>query len=943
MTTTPPAPLSAVDASIDDPLVLPEPWSPPQRPPIPVLAAIVPVFGALAIWLVTGSVLALWLAGLGPLIAGATVLDGLRASRRGRRKALRESARAQERVRVAVHARHDAERRRLRRLLPDVAGFLAEPAEIWRTVRDRDNAVTIGTGRVRSSVRVSGGGDAHEAAMLRAHGARLDDAPVSIGVDRGIAVLGPPVLAPAVARALALQLCMVLPPDRLRVLGDGAVEPWIVSCPHNRADAEHTLAVASAGSPMPAGADLRIGSFPGATAAPPGYAVVLRVHGLSDAELTVDGDTQHVAPEAVGLVQAELVARALADRARVSGVHTDHGPVHFADLHAPSTSRPAGLNAAIGRDDHGRVEVDLVSDGPHAVVAGVTGSGKSELLTTWVVALCAAYATSQVSFLLADFKGGTTFDSLIELPHVTGVITDLDGAGANRAIESLRAEIRLRERTLAAAGVRDLGDLPEVPGVPRLVIVVDEFAALVGEQPDLYQVFADVAARGRALGMHLILGTQRVTGAIRDGLLTNCPLRLSLRVTDAADSRATIGTAAAAEVVGGVEGRGIAFLRRAGDTEPLRVRIALCAADDITSVIAASTGPSPRRPWLPPLPTELPLAALPPAEAGVIPLGLADEPGSQRQLTVGVRRSDRALLVVGSGGAGKSTALEVLAAAGAGDTATPPGALIRIPAEPEAAWDAFERLDQRCPQPGALILIDDLDAILARYPHEYAVEVVERVQRIVRRAGSDDCLIAVSARRIAGPVARVAELIPRRLVLATVSRSDHLDAGGDPRTFVPDAPAGRGTFEGRVVQVAIPSAIWAPHDGHEEIGAAWQPVATITGVIAYPTPMTRGVLTAWERAGAVQVPVDEFDARPATPGDRRVVVVGDPDQWQRSWRVLSEIRAEHDLVCDVALAAEVRLLTGWRRLLPYAEHGRARAWLWRSGADPVRVCLASER
>ena len=135
-----------------------------------------------------------------------------------------------------------------------------------------------------------------------------------------------------------------------------------------------------------------------------------------------------------------------------------------------------------------------------------------------------------MSFLLADFKGGTAFDALAGVPHVTGVITDLDGAGARRAIESLRAEVRWREAAIAGAGARDILD-PRVD-LPRLVVVVDEFAALLGDHPELHAVFTDVAARGRALGMHLVLGTQRAAGVIRDSLLANCPLRISLRVTD---------------------------------------------------------------------------------------------------------------------------------------------------------------------------------------------------------------------------------------------------------------------------------------------------------------------------------------------------------------------------------------------------------------------------
>ncbi|WP_262927659.1 FtsK/SpoIIIE domain-containing protein [Microbacterium sp. NIBRBAC000506063] len=111
-----------------------------------------------------------------------------------------------------------------------------------------------------------------------------------------------------------------------------------------------------------------------------------------------------------------------------------------------------------------------------------------------MTAIAQAHAPEEVNFVLADFKGGTAFDPLRTLPHVAAVITDLDEEGAQRGVQSLRAELRRREEVLAAAGVRDVAD-PAVE-LPRLVIVVDEFAALLHEHPDLGEVFTDIAARG---------------------------------------------------------------------------------------------------------------------------------------------------------------------------------------------------------------------------------------------------------------------------------------------------------------------------------------------------------------------------------------------------------------------------------------------------------------
>ncbi|RII96145.1 cell division protein FtsK, partial [Clavibacter nebraskensis] len=123
---------------------------------------------------------------------------------------------------------------------------------------------------------------------------------------------------------------------------------------------------------------------------------------------------------------------------------------------AAPARRAGTLAAVIGVGHAGPVAVDLVADGPHAVVAGTTGSGKSELLVTWMAALAAAHPPEEVTVLLVDFKGGAAFDPLLVLPHAVGLVTDLDGQGARRALESLRAEVRHRERVLRDAGARDV-------------------------------------------------------------------------------------------------------------------------------------------------------------------------------------------------------------------------------------------------------------------------------------------------------------------------------------------------------------------------------------------------------------------------------------------------------------------------------------------------------
>src|SRR5690606_26949897 len=164
---------------------------------------------------------------------------------------------------------------------------------------------------------------------------------------------------------------------------------------------------------------------------------------------------------------------------------------------------------------------------------------------------------------------------------------------------------------------------------------------------------------GRALGMHLILGTQRAAGVIRDALAANCPLRVSLRVTDAADSRLVIGSGEAAELPGGASSRGLALVRRPQDSQAAAVRVALTGASDLRTVAVrwAAERP-PASPWLPPLPQQLRLEELRRAHNGDdgLLLGLRDEPQRQRQSAVVVRPgADRGLAVVGGSGSGRTS------------------------------------------------------------------------------------------------------------------------------------------------------------------------------------------------------------------------------------------------------------------------------------------------
>lgn len=922
------------DPPHDDALVLPAAWAAPPRPPIPIVAATVPVIGAVALWLVTGSILSLWLAALGPLVALATAGDAARTARRDRRRHRIEADAQRVALAERVTRRHEIERRHRRLQHPDVASYLDRDGEVWRSRTERGELLVLGSGDVESGVRMSGGEGDPASLALRARAARLTDAPLVVPARAGVVVSGAPVLARGVQRALAMQLCLALPPGELRIVGAlDADLAWAEHLPHRRATSGVRLMLLAPGERADGTADIVLARRGAGEPAPLGCAVTVDVEAPTRARVDHAGAVGALAIEALSAAQARAVGEALTERARISlrDVLAGAGPVSLAEL-ASDTPQPAPgtLPAAIGRDAQGTVTIDLVRDGPHAVVTGVTGAGKSELLITWVLALASAHTTAQVSFLLADFKGGTAFDALAEVPHVTGVITDLDGDGARRAFESLRAEVRWREGALAESGARDIADVRVQ--LPRLVVVIDEFAAVLAEHPELNALFSDLAARGRALGIHLILGTQRASGVIRDSLLANCPLRMSLRVTDAADSRLLLGTSDAAELPGDRAAAGLALIRRAADAEPQRVRIALSHPDDATAIVARGET-RPRRPWLPDLPNELRARDLPDADdPGSLVLGLADEPDRQHQGPASVSVADGSLLVVGGPRAGKSTALHLVADQARNGASEPP---VVVPADTEAAWDLFATWRWAPPPRGTVIVLDDLDGLVGRFPGDHARIFVEAVEDVVRAARERGILIVASMQRVAGAAARTAELFHRRLLLSLPSRADHVAAGGDPAHHVARAPAGRGRLDDVRVQIALPRTVPGP------VGfgtaAAWFPEAPFTGLVARRTPAVRAALECWEREGAIIVGVE--DAAPVLASGERLVAIGEPDEWQRKWPLLTRARVEHDLVIDASCAAEVRLLTGFREPPPFCRTGAPRGWLMRSGADPVRIVL----
>ncbi|MCK2221282.1 cell division protein FtsK [Actinomadura sp. ATCC 31491] len=218
-------------------------------------------------------------------------------------------------------------------------------------------------------------------------------------------------------------------------------------------------------------------------------------------------------------------------------------------------SARGSTTALIGVGPDGPFSVDLRLDGPHGLIAGTTGAGKSELLQTLICALAVANRPDQLTFVLIDYKGGAAFKECVRLPHTVGMVSDLDGHLTQRALDSLAAELRRRERLLFQAGAKDLDDYAGPVPLPRLVLIIDEFAALVAELPDFVAGLVDIARRGRSLGVHLILATQRPAGVVTADIQANTSLRIALRVTEPAESSDVIDLPDAAQISKNTPGR----------------------------------------------------------------------------------------------------------------------------------------------------------------------------------------------------------------------------------------------------------------------------------------------------------------------------------------------------------------------------------------------------
>src|SRR5712664_1006351 len=565
-----------------------------------------------------------------------------------------------------------------------------------------------------------------------------------------------------------------------------------------------TTIVVLAGGPEgePSEVDVRIEVAPGR----------LKVESLRAGDPPAEGRADRLGPRSAEAVARRLAPLRLSEEpgARLADTISltsllGVGDVGALDPAAAWRRRPLAesLRAPIGVSSDGEAvvldlkESALGGDGPHGLVIGATGSGKSELLRTLVTGLALTHPPDLLSFVLADFKGGAAFSGLQELPHVAGLITNLanDLAMVDRMHAALFGEIRRRQELLRSAG--NLASLREyqhrlaegqaLAPLPYLLILVDEFGELLASRPDFIDLFVAVGRLGRSLGMHLLLSSQQLDEGRLRGLEGHLSYRIAMRTFSAAESRIVLGVPDAYELP---PIPGSAYLK-VGTTVYKRFRAALVS--QVYSPPSESTVGAPRprefrltnegpasRPavqdpnlhssgptlldvavphlrdaaarahqiWLPPLEPRVGLDAImssPPRPSArgtlSVPIGLVDKPAEQKRDVLDADLSGAAghLLVVGASLTGKTTLLRTLVAS---------FALTHTPLEAQ-----FYCIDYGGGGLSALAGLPHVGGIAGRQDPELVVRTVTSVSALVDereaqfKAAGIDSLEALRSRR----------------------------------------------------------------------------------------------------------------------------------------------------------------------------------------------------
>ena len=702
----------------------------------PWIPAATPVVLSVVMALMFSSPLALMMGVLGPVMVAGSWWEGRRGSRQAQRVALEDFDRESELHRAEIESERTREKYQALAAMPSVLERVAQP--LWRPGRAKGALCRVGTGWFEPPAghRLVGSG-------------ALSGMPAVIDTAVGVALVGPESCAD-IWRALAMSWVMHSPPEQISPRPGVGEQDWGVAFPRDIWGPSRAVWVQSIDD-VPAECHTIIvakGEH------------LITVHEASGASRDLAPDrlsSSHIGwlVERMGLLDDRAVASVTPDYSRRDQLVLDIGNAQW----------------------------DLVKEGPHGVVWGATGSGKSVTVCALVTSIAQHYSPRQVVCIVIDFKGGAGLAPLARLPHTIGMVTDLDQGRAARALSGLRAELIKRERLLSTHGVSDCGDLAPDVHCPRLLVVIDEAAWLLTTFPEWGEALADVLARGRSLGIHVLLSTQRIAGVITPAMMANISLRVCGRISDDA------------EVLGwlpGLSQGGVDTLRRA---HPGTIVVAgahtlareATISHSVDTVECDENSPPLWRVWAEDLPTELPLAE------GM--WALVDEPTRQTHRWANyLPDRDGSILVVGDAHSGRTTALAALARQCAG--------AMRAPQLPYELWLWL----LRSPASATALVLDDIDLLLHSAGREGAAFLLDELaeyQGVVLMA-------ALASSHHARALSRMVE----SHVVLSIANSDRQLAWD--ATVRGGLPPGRARWKGEILQIAhggtMPEA-WTPPPG----------------------------------------------------------------------------------------------------------------------------------
>ena len=663
-----------------------------------------------------------------------------------------------------------------------------------------------------------------------------------------------------VARSIVCQLAFFYGPEHVSI---DAPFAWVKWLPHARSEGAFRISLIDGQrSPTPTDADC-----------------VVTIH--DDPEFFVDPDAFHLicgqrleavtaqgvetlgTPDPFSDPEAEFVARHLGFYRRPEGSAETGGDflsmlgvpdIDALDAHTMWPGVRNKLTVPIGETPDGHPvyldlkEAALGGMGPHGLCIGATGSGKSELLRTLVVALAATHSPDELNFVLVDFKGGATFLGCESLPHTAAVITNLEDEAVlvERMFDAISGEMHRRQELLRAAG--NFANITEYTKaghtLPSLVIIVDEFTELLTQHPHFADLFVAVGRLGRSLGVHLLLASQRLEEGKLRGLDSHLSYRIGLKTFSAGESRQVLGVPDAYELPGEpgsgylkagmdlvrfraayvsgpltrtvVEHRGDQQVRIFTGTELELAPTAYVEEDSSTTLldevvakateVATARGMGAHQVWLPPLPERIPLSQT----AGA--LGLIDEPYKQRQTPFHLDLSAAGGHVAIAGGpqTGKTMAVRSIVATqlGSGIAVYVIGELPELESLPHVAGVASMKDTERTRR-----VIDEVTSILdAPRPamlvvdgwHALEDDLREPLARIASEGPDAGIHLVATTQRWSAIRPNVRDLIGTRLELRLTEPMDSL-IDRKQQEKLPAVP-GRGvTPDGKTVQLAFTS------------------------------------------------------------------------------------------------------------------------------------------